>query len=95
MIKMNWCRISAGIVLAHTSGMEAWKMSGSRSVTSLVARQGLALGATAIGAFAIGAVAIGALVIRKVAIRDGRIDRLSIGELTVDRLVIRDSESYR
>jgi hypothetical protein len=51
-----------------------------------VALSGMALGATALGAFAIGAVAIGALVIRKVAIRSGRIERLSIGELVVDRL---------
>jgi hypothetical protein len=52
-----------------------------------------ALGAFAIGAFAVGALAVGALAIRKLAVRSGHIDKLSIGELTVDRLVILDSST--
>jgi hypothetical protein len=43
------------------------------------------------GAFAIGARTIGALAMRKVATRGGHVDRLSVGELTVDRLLVKDS----
>jgi len=45
-----------------------------------VSAVGLAIAATAIGALAIGALASGRL-----AIRQGRIERRSIGELTVDK----------
>jgi hypothetical protein len=43
------------------------------------------------GAFAIGALAIRALAMRKIATQGGHVDRLSVGELTVDRLLMKDS----
>ncbi len=92
----HWCRI-LGTLLYHTINYleipmpRENKMSAPSSVTTGIACSGVAIGATAIGAFAMGAVAIGALAIRKLAVRSGRIERLSIGELTVDRLLIKDS----
>ena len=50
----------------------------------------VAIGAFATGAIAIGAVAVGALVIGRLRILEGRIERLSIGTLTVDHLNVRD-----
>ena len=50
----------------------------------------VAMGAAAVGAMAVGAVAVGAFAIGKLGIRQGRIEKLEIGELTVDRLIIRD-----
>jgi hypothetical protein len=35
--------------------------------------------------------AIGALALRRVAIRGGRVEQLSVGQLTVDRLLVKDS----
>lgn len=49
----------------------------------------IATGAAAVGAVAIGAVAVGAFAIGKLSLRHGRIEKLEIGELTVDRLNIR------
>lgn len=66
-------------------------MSRPATVKAGIAHGGLALGAAALSAFAIGAVAIGALAIGKVSNRSGRFEKLSVGELTVDRLVIKDS----
>jgi hypothetical protein len=37
--------------------------------------------------------AIGALAVGRLAIRQGRIDKLSIAELTVDRLIVREQLS--
>jgi hypothetical protein len=50
----------------------------------------IAMGAAAVGAIAVGAVAVGAFAIGKLGIRQGRIDKLEIGDLTVDRLTIRE-----
>jgi hypothetical protein len=49
--------------------------------------RGLAVVGLAIGATAVGAMAIGALAIRRLLIREGRIEKFSIGELTVDAAV--------
>jgi hypothetical protein len=49
-----------------------------------------AVGALAVGAMALGAFAIGALAIRRLVIWSGRVEKLSIGELTVDRLIMRE-----
>jgi hypothetical protein len=46
------------------------------------------LGAVAMGAVAVGAVAIGRLAIRQLGVRRAHFDELSIGTLTVDRLII-------
>jgi hypothetical protein len=67
------------------------KLARSVAVTAGIAAAGLAVGAAAMGVFAIGAMAIGALAIRKVAIRGDRVEKLSVGELTVDRLLAKDS----
>ena len=67
------------------------KLSQSAAVTAGFAAVGLAVGAAVMGAFAIGALAIRALAIRKVATSGGHVDRLSVGELTVDRLLMKDS----
>jgi anti-sigma factor RsiW len=50
------------------------------------------LGAVAMGAVAIGAVAIGRLAIRQLGVRRAHFDELSIGTLTVDRLIIVERE---
>lgn len=50
----------------------------------------MAIGAAAAGAIAVGAVAVGAFAIGKLGIRHGRIEKLEIGELTVERLTIRE-----
>jgi hypothetical protein len=52
-----------------------------------------AVGALAVGAMALGAFAIGALAIRRLVIWSGRVEKLSIGELTVDRLIMREPEA--
>ena len=67
------------------------KLSQSAAVTAGIAAAGLAVGAVVMGVFAIGTLAIGALAMRKVATRGGHVDRLSVGELTVDRLRVKDS----
>jgi hypothetical protein len=67
------------------------KLSRSVAVTAGIAAAGLAIGAAAMGAFAIGALAIGALAVRKVALRGDRVEKLSVGQLTVDRLLVKDS----
>jgi hypothetical protein len=67
------------------------KLCQSAAVAAGIAAAGLAVGAAVMGAFAIGALAIGALATRKVATRGGHVDRLSVGELTVDRLLAKDS----
>jgi hypothetical protein len=46
------------------------------------------LGAVAVGAAAVGAVAIGRLAILQLGVRRAHFDELSIGTLTVDRLII-------
>ena len=51
---------------------------------------GLALLGLAVGATAVGALAIDALAIGHLAIRRSRTDKLSIGELTVDKLLVTD-----
>ena len=48
----------------------------------------LAVGAVAIGAVAIGAVAVGVMTVRRLNILKGRIERLSLGTLTVDHLSV-------
>ncbi|MHB1937134.1 MAG: hypothetical protein ACYCOR_11180, partial [Acidobacteriaceae bacterium] len=50
----------------------------------------VAMGAAAVGAVAVGAVAVGAFAIGKLGIRQGRIEKLEIGELTLDRLIIQE-----
>jgi hypothetical protein len=67
------------------------KLTRSVAVTAGIAAAGLAVGAAAMGAFAIGALVIGAMAVRKVAIRGDRIEKLSVGQLTVDRLLVKDS----
>jgi hypothetical protein len=52
-----------------------------------------AVGAVAAGAVAIGSLAIGALVVRKFVMHRGRIAGLHVGELTVDRLIVNESNS--
>jgi hypothetical protein len=54
------------------------------------ARLATALAVTSMGALAVGAMAIGRLAIKGVVMQHGRIERLSIGELEVERLVVRD-----
>jgi hypothetical protein len=49
-----------------------------------------ALGAVALGAIAVGSLAIGALAIGYLRIKRGYIASLRIGELDVDRLIIRE-----
>lgn len=53
----------------------------------------VAMGAAAVGAIAVGAVAVGAFTIGKFGMRRGRIEKLEIGELTLDRLVIQERTS--
>jgi hypothetical protein len=53
----------------------------------------VAMGAAAVGALAVGAVAVGAFAIGKLGIRQGRIEKLEIGDLIVDRLTIRERTS--
>ena len=67
------------------------KLTRSVAVTAGIAAAGLAIGAAAMGVFAIGALAIGALAVRKIAIRGDHLEKLSVGELTVDRLLAKDS----
>jgi hypothetical protein len=50
----------------------------------------VAMGAAAVGAIAVGAVAVGAFAIGKLGIHQGRIEKLEIGDLIVDRLTIRE-----
>ena len=50
----------------------------------------VAMGAAAVGAIAVGAVAVGAFTIGKFGMRQGRIEKLQIGDLTLDRLIIRE-----
>ena len=50
----------------------------------------VAMGAAAVGAIAVGAVAVGAFTIGKFGMCQGRIEKLEIGELTLDRLMIRE-----
>jgi hypothetical protein len=69
------------------------KLSQSAAVTAGIAAAGLAVGAAVMGAFAIGALAIAALAMRKVATRGAHVDRLNVGELTADRLLVKDSVS--
>ena len=61
-----------------------------REVRTAQATGAVAAGALAVGALAVGALAIGALAIRRLVIWSGRVEKLSIGELTVDRLIMRD-----
>jgi hypothetical protein len=68
------------------------KLIRSVAVTAGIAAAGLAVGAAAMGAFAIGALAISALALRKVAIRSDHVEKLSVGQPTVDRLLVKDSE---
>jgi hypothetical protein len=65
------------------------KSQGSSALAGL-AVIGLGIGATAVGAIAIGALAIG-----RVVIRQGRIEKLSIGEWTGDRLIVKEQPSIR
>ncbi len=50
----------------------------------------VAMGAAAVGAIAVGAVAVGAFAIGKLGSRQGRVEKLEIGELTLDRLIIQE-----
>lgn len=55
----------------------------------------VAVGAAAVGAIAFGAAAIGALAVGKLAIgrlklKLGHMDKLNVGELTVDHLIVRN-----
>jgi hypothetical protein len=54
------------------------------------ARLATALAVTSMGALAVGAMAIGRLAIKGMVMQHGRIERLTIGELEVERLVVRD-----
>jgi len=54
------------------------------SIVRTLALCALAIGATAVGAFAIGDLAIG-----RVSVRRGRIEKLTSGELIIDRLPIK------
>jgi hypothetical protein len=51
------------------------------------------IGAVAAGAVAIGSLALGALAIRKFVAHRGRIARLHVEELTVDRLIVNETNS--
>lgn len=50
----------------------------------------LALGAIAFGATAIGALAIGRIAIGKLKLKLGQFEKLHVGELTVDHLIVRN-----
>lgn len=54
----------------------------------------VAVGAAAVGAIAVGAVAVGAFAIGKLGIRHGQIDKLEIGDLTVNCLTIREQTAH-
>ena len=58
--------------------------------TGAVAAGAFAVGAVAFGAVAVGAFAVGKLGVGKLRMKLGRFERLHVGELTVDRLVVRD-----
>ena len=60
-------------------------------VAHLAAAIGAAAGgALALGALSIGAAAVGAVAIRRLALFSGRVGRLSIADLEIDRLTIRE-----
>ena len=60
-------------------------------VAHLAAAIGAAAGgALALGALSIGAVAVGAVAVRRLALLSGRVGKLSIAELEIDRLTIRE-----
>ena len=50
----------------------------------------ISIAALAVAALCIGVVAIGALAIGKLSLKNGRIEKLSIGELEVDALLVRE-----
>ena len=62
-------------------------MNSVQKLQNSTANTGLAIIGLAIGATAIGALAIGALAVGQLAIRRGRIENLTIGAFTVDKLI--------
>lgn len=50
----------------------------------------LAIGAVAFGAAAIGALAVGKLAIGRLKLKLGQMEKLHVGELTVDHLIVRN-----
>jgi len=93
---LGGCRIGGGRYFTAVYRLGVFmdiqnKLSQSAAVTAGVAAAGLAVGAAVMGACAIGALAISAMAMRKVATRGGHVDKLSVGELTVHRLLVKDS----
>lgn len=75
---------------ARRAGRQAMRAMGLAPTPAHRARGAGAvlLGAVAMGVVAVGAVAIGRLAIRQLGVRRAHFDELSIGTLTVDRLII-------
>ena len=69
---------------------EVAAVRGGRSIPSNMAVGAMATGAVAIGACAVGALAIGRLAIGALTLRQGRIRRLSLDEVSVARLEVRE-----
>jgi hypothetical protein len=75
----------------RTFGLQPGTAKGAVAVGA-VGIGAVAVGALAVGAVAVGALAVGAVAVRALAIHRGRIDRLFIGELTVERLIIKETQ---
>ena len=69
---------------------EVAAVRGGRSIPGNVAVGAMATGAVAIGACAVGALAIGTLAIGALTLRHGRIRRLSLDEVSVAHLRVRE-----
>ena len=69
---------------------EVAAVRGGRSAPRRVALGAMATGAMAIGAFAVGAFAIGRLAIGALTLRHGRVRNLSLEEVSVGRLEVRE-----
>jgi len=66
------------------------KSTGLRNIPSRIALGAAATGALALGAFAVGAVAIGSLAIGAIAVKRGVVRRLSLEEVNIGRLGVRE-----
>ena len=62
----------------------------STAAAGLAAAGAATVGAIAIGAVAIGAIAVGQFAIGKLKLKLGQFEKLHVGELTVDHLIVRD-----
>jgi quinol monooxygenase YgiN len=88
MLHLREAAALATTVDPHVYEVEA--VRGGRSVPRRIAFGAMATGALAIGAFAVGALAIGRLAIGAFTLGRGRVRSLSLDEVSVARLEIRD-----